>query len=290
MARRRQEEPAPPSRPVPAKDWSSPAGRLRWLLETRFRGNATAFAEMIGFSHTIIGKVARGQSPGRRLLEAVARNLPVSPTWLLTGGGQPFLVAPDVGGGRPGLPVSQVVLPGPPLEHQDLLTGDWVDATPVPLGPSQYWLELVQSQPILRDKTRGFRVGDRILMETDRTRFPRKATLYDHLCVVRLADRMPSPVLAAVNYHLSGEEPEENIEADPFDSEPDPSQLVREEVYVHLPNGEVRHEQRRLRSARFWNQERLVPMDSSEPDLPSIQYHDIVAVWLQLIRRWRAND
>src|SRR5262245_13871744 len=128
--------PTSPAAATPAPDWSTPAARVAWLLETRFRGNRSAFAEAVDVSHTLIGKVAAGQAPGRKLLTAIVQSLPVNPAWLLTGEGQPYLAPPDLGGRR-GLPLSRNLLPGPPLAHQELLSGDWVEVPSPLFAPSQ---------------------------------------------------------------------------------------------------------------------------------------------------------
>src|SRR5947209_10271760 len=98
VVKKRKTRPAAADAPTPAPDWSTPSARVKWLLDSRFRGNRSAFAEAVGVSHTLIGKVAAGQAPGRKLLTAIAQSLSVNPAWLLTGEGQPYLTAPDLGG------------------------------------------------------------------------------------------------------------------------------------------------------------------------------------------------
>src|SRR5207237_5111368 len=121
--------------------------------------------------------------------------------------------------------------PGPPLEHQELVTGGWLDVSAQLSSSSQYWLQLTRGQPILREAARGFRDGDQLLMETDRSGFPRQGDFYFDLCVVRFPDGDPPLKLAAVSYHGEPEYESGWLSADPFDLAPDPKSLVTEQVY-----------------------------------------------------------
>src|SRR5207247_1243130 len=84
-----------------------------------------------------------------------------------------------------GLPVTATLLPGPPLEHQGLLTRGWLDVRTQLFRPTQYWLVLLHTEPILRVPVRGFCVADHLLMETDRANFPRPENLFGHLCIIK---------------------------------------------------------------------------------------------------------
>jgi transcriptional regulator with XRE-family HTH domain len=254
------------------------------LVEHHYEGNRSAFAEKVGVSHTAVSKVVAGRPPGRGLLEKIARELKVSPAWLLTGEGEPS-TEPQ---GQGGVPVARKLLPGSPLEHPDLLLDDWSDAGTL-FGRGQYWLVLTSEQPIVRDPRRGFRVGDHLLVETNRDKFPRKSQLCNHLCVVRFpGGEAPALKLALVEYYPGAiEEGPERLEADSFERDPDPSVLVQEEVYRHYPGGMIRHYQRPLKLTQYRGQERAVPLSEyeTEPVLPKIRYADIAGVWLQILRR-----
>jgi hypothetical protein len=187
-------------------------------------------------------KVLAGHGLGDRFVRAVSEALHINTAWLRSGEGQPYAV---VVGTSPSaeLPVSQVLLPGAPLAHQDLLTGGWVNLSGQLFAPSQYWLLLMSSQPIVREPLHGFRAGDQLLMETDRTRFPREMALCNDLCVVRLPAMSPPLKLGAVTHHEATEENgPARLEVDTFDLALDCSDLIREEVYRHLPGGEVHPE------------------------------------------------
>lgn len=57
---------------------------------------------------------------------------------------------------------------------------------PTPLFTStQYWPHLTSDQPLARKQSLGFRVGDRLLIETDRDRFPPEEKLFNRMSVVQ---------------------------------------------------------------------------------------------------------
>ena len=272
-----------PDRP----DWSTVPARVVWLLETRFGGNRSAFAAAIRFSHTAVNMVARGErKPGPKLLTAIANSLRVRPGWLLRGEGQPFA---DIEGlvGR-GVPTSGLMLPGAPQDHQHMLDGGGLDLGDALFAPSQYWLRLHSDQPIVSPPYRGFRTGDHLLMETSPERFPAKDALTSRVCVVRIGPAETALRLAGVTYYEgSVEDGPERLEADTFALAGDPKKMAREEVYRHLPNGEIQHRTRRLEMRTYRGRERPFPIDegSREPAPPRIRDRDIVAVWLGVLYR-----
>jgi hypothetical protein len=239
-------------------------------------------------SHTLINKVVNGQPPGRKLLTAITDKLRVEPTWLLTGQGQPFKDA-AAAGGRAGIPIFRVPPPGPALEHLDLVTGGWFDLSAQLAAGSQYWLKLTRDQPILREQARGLLVDDLLLMETDCSRFPRAGLLHNELCVVRFSDGDPLLKLAAISFNREPEMESGYLTADPFDLMPDPRTLIREEVYRHYPDGRVSHHKNSLQARESKGKKRPRPAPLNElqlaPMLPRIDYTDIVAVWLEILRR-----
>lgn len=286
MRKKKTPKPTPPSSLTGPQDWGTPAARVKWLVQTRFQGNRSAFAGAVGVSHTIIAKVASGQPPGRKLLTNIAEHLRVNPTWLLTGNGEPYLEPHDLGG-QSGLPASRKLLPGPPFDHQNLLTDGWIDLSGQLFFSSQYWLILVSDQPILREPFLGFRCSDQLLFETDRTRFPRERSLIQSLCIIRFSGNEPQLKLGAVTYIEAAEGEPERLEADTFDLSPDPENVIWEHVYRHYPDGNVGHHKRPLKLIKFREHMRPVPLaeEDHEPALPTIKYGDIVAVWLKILRR-----
>jgi transcriptional regulator with XRE-family HTH domain len=268
------------ARPTTGPKWdlTTAGGRVKWLLDTKYHGNRSAFAEAIGCSHTIISKVASGQSPGRKLLTAIAERLNVNPGWLLMGEGKPFRKS----GPAAAIPVSRVLLAGPPAEHR-FSTEDWIDLTEDVRPASQYWLVLTPSLPIVRSKHRGFSDGDRLLMETDCSRFPRREDVYDDLCIIRPAsdDQLE---LAVVTMEGGSEDEPERLVGYMFQPEPEASGQW-EDVYRHLPDGTIHHERRRVRTFKFRGRTIATPIESDEACLPEIEYSAIIAVWTRILFR-----
>lgn len=268
-------------------DWATTAARVRWLIDNRFGGNRSAFAAKIGFSHTAINKLVTGErQPGVKLLTAIRQHLLVSPAWLLDGQGQPFRDTSDLAGHS--IPVTDALLPGPPLQHLDQVAG-WTDIADQLFAPSQYWLRLSSEQPLVGKPYRGFRGGDQLLMETDRAKFPRKEKLFERLCIVRSPEGTGTLKLASVTHYDAHEDTgPEHLEADTFESAIAHEEIIREEVYRHHPGGEVTHRQRLLQRRLIRGKEYAVPLNETvhdEPALPTIRYTDIIAVWLQILHR-----
>jgi len=254
-------------------EWATVSNRIGWLLETRFHGNRSAMAKRIGFSHTIIARVVGGANPGPRLRDAIATHLHVDPDWLRTGKGQPFAVSATDPSSA--MPVSGVLLPGPPQHHQDQII-HWITVPEVVSSPSRYWLTLRAVQPIVRQPSSGFRTGDHLLMETDPAKFPSETDLFDHLCVLRSLTGGVELRLAMVRYYpASIDDGDARLEADVTEPAETEKQVV-EHVYRHYPDGEVRHQARRSPVAENRS---LVTMP------PFVRYTDIVSVWLKVLRR-----
>lgn len=260
---------------APKPAWGTAPERIKWLVETKFEGNRSAMAKAIGFSHTIVGRVAAGTEPGRRFLEAVTKHLHVNAAWLERGEGQPF--PDDHADEDRGIPVANVPLPGPPMSYQPLLEG-WLVVPEVVPSPSVYWLALQREQAVVAQPSTGFRGGDLLLMETDPAKFPEESDLFGDLCVVRGGEGGSQLRLATVEHRGGGFDDEApHIEADYHDVVKTP-QTVVENVYRHFPNGDVQHFQHRRLPGRGEGA-------AVEPFVPTIRYTDIVSVWLRILRR-----
>jgi transcriptional regulator with XRE-family HTH domain len=155
---------------------------VRLLLDTHFGGNQTQAAERLGVSQSLVNKIVRGQrTPGRKLLEKLARLAGVNPDWVLHGRGQPLL--PPTKGT---LPVSPGLLPGPPGRHADLLTGERHPVAEPFERESRYWMQLHALSPLLHVTAWGILPNDLLLMETSSDLTTRLDLVVGRLCGVRL--------------------------------------------------------------------------------------------------------
>jgi len=64
--------------------------RLRFLIETRFRGSQRAFAQAVGTSDSRVSNWMNAhQAPYRQTIEKIAKACNVNPEWLISGAGTP---------------------------------------------------------------------------------------------------------------------------------------------------------------------------------------------------------
>ncbi len=162
MARRKLDVPPPP-------DLATLAGRIAWLLLHLFGGNLRRMAEAVGLSHSVLSKVIGGrQGAGRRTVEAIAAHPRVNPGWLLHGHGEPLLAARQdaLAEGWP-VPVSRVILPGPPASHPELLTGASFPLAGTFYRESRYWLQVADDDPIVAEPAEKIAAGDLLLLDAD---------------------------------------------------------------------------------------------------------------------------
>ncbi len=236
-------------------EWNDPSGRVKWLVETHYRGNRSSFAAAVGVSHTAIANIVNGKKPpGRKLLTAIAQRLAVNLDWLLTGQDSPF-IGSNSGPAR-GVPISLNLLPGKPSDCISLLAGRWLDDSNRFFTSTQYWLLLETDHGVFQDIRLGFRAGDKILIETDPEKFPDKDSLSEHLCVLNLPEKNKSNlVLGRVTYRPNSRDSTERLSAYLYGDRLVIQKLEHPNEYVG------------------W-----------EPD-PEIRYADIVGVWMRLIRR-----
>jgi hypothetical protein len=268
-------------------DWSSPSARIAWLVKSLQGGNKSRFARAVGFTHAAIIQVTKGRNPGRRLIEEISAKLGVDLNWLHNGKGKPFRGIAS-GDHPPGLPVSRRLLPGPPLDNLQLLSGEWHDLGDLLSCRSRYWLKLRFDEPILNDRARGFRANDELLMETDRGLFPRKERFCDRLCVVKNPNLPSELKLGIVDFCQdelgigSG-----RLVLEVFEEHPRPKSLIRQEVYSHFPDGAVRHSTHTmaLMTKRGRPQLHEVGEMNYEALPATIQHADIVGLWLGILRR-----
>jgi hypothetical protein len=137
--------------------------RVQLLLECRWQGSQRQMARDLGVTQGLISKIVHGmQGAGKRFLTALARHPGISEEWLMRGVGQPLTFPP-----KGTLPVAMGVLPGPPAEHVQLLTGARHPVAEALDRGSRYWLALQPSSPLVRAPELSLLAGDLMLMETD---------------------------------------------------------------------------------------------------------------------------
>jgi hypothetical protein len=152
-------------------DTSTAAGRIRFLLDARWRSQQREMARAVGVAQPSLSRVVNGvQEPGRRLLAKIAAHPEISDTWVYTGQGSPFVapgqLQPSAG---PTLPVSSTILPGPLEACLHMLTGAHYPVSTFHFRLSRYWLKVAAGDPITLDDAWKVLAGDLVLLESDST-------------------------------------------------------------------------------------------------------------------------
>jgi hypothetical protein len=138
--------------------------RLVLVLDRLYGGNQSSLARALGVTQALVSIVVREvQPPTRNLMARLGALERVNPRWVETGEGEPLL--PDV---RGTLPVSDVLLPGPPAEHAALMTGERFAVASAFDRPSCYFWRLTAGHPGLAVDEWRLRQGDLLLMDTSR--------------------------------------------------------------------------------------------------------------------------
>jgi hypothetical protein len=148
-------------------------------------------------------------------MAALAKHPQVNADFLYDGFGDPLL---PVTSGT--LPVTTNILPGPPMAHTNLLTGDRHPISKVLDSETRYWLKLLPNNPIFGAKVFHVNPGDLLLMETARDQLDRNDIVSDHLCALRLANPVTDP----------------NSEADP-NTDPDDERVGYSLGHVFIRDG-----------------------------------------------------
>jgi len=255
------------------------AERVKRLLQNRWNGSRSALAKALHMSVTSVIKVVTGQQqPGRQLLTAIVKNSDVNATWLLTGRGSPYTSV--------GIPVVNQVVPGPSLEHAQLLTDQRLPDLGNLYRPTCYWLKMAKGDAMVREKGCKLQAGDLLLLETDKAFFPPVEELWDSLCAVQVPKANP-PVykLAEVSYYGPSPENAATLSADTFDHGP---RVITETVVREYPDGEMKAFKRRVREAPGTGSRK--PREAVPVHHPGSHYHlqityaDIVAVCILMVR------
>ncbi|HCS50415.1 helix-turn-helix transcriptional regulator [Rubinisphaera sp.] len=183
-------------------------------------------AEALDQSQSSITRVmTRQQAPSGRLIENIAKTPGVNLEWLMRGIGEADSAWESID-----IPVCTALQPKVP-EKLSIAANSSYALTSRHYRPTRYWLRVTGDQPITRSPEEGVIAGDLLLMETDRTAFPEPSKLTQQLCGVNIGNSLK---LAMVNSFEGDEEVgPSRIEADPFDLEIPPSDLVRRYIVEH---------------------------------------------------------
>lgn len=271
-----------------SRDWDTAAGRLRWLLHKHWQGNCSRMAAEIGISPATVNKIDNaGREPGRRVLEALAAWPKINPAWILSGEGEPYVARPA--SSPLVLPVADAPLPGSPEQNSRLLSGERIDCSRI-FSASQYWLALERDEPLLNEPGGGFLAHDRLLMETDRKKFPAERKLFHHLCVVNGVGAKPESqsYLCSVSFVPgSPDDGPARLEAETFDVGLPKHKVVEEFVVRRFPNGTLEASSRKRALTSFRGKSRIAESEESDLDsgVQKISYADIVAVWIGVVMR-----
>ncbi|MCE9560457.1 MAG: hypothetical protein K8U57_00230 [Planctomycetes bacterium] len=160
------------------------------MLDEKYEGNQSQLAAALGVTRALISIVLREVQPPTKNLMARIGSIPgINPRWAADGEGDQF--KPDTTGT---LPVSSVVLPGPPTTCPHLLTGARHLLPDSLYQVTRYWLELPVSSPLIGIAEWKLAAGDLLLTETSLEWTHRLDLILGKLCGVRLRRNPLNPV------------------------------------------------------------------------------------------------
>jgi len=125
--------------------------RIRWLLQAYWESSQSKMARELDCSQATISKVLSGDArPGARLISLICRHAAVSEEWLRSGSGKPpserRLTSVTTAST---LPITRVLLPGPPDAYPDKLEGEEFPIAATMYRPTRCWLDLQHDAAIL---------------------------------------------------------------------------------------------------------------------------------------------
>jgi hypothetical protein len=286
MADRRADE------PEQAGDIAAVKGRLNELCIDDWASKITRMARDLHLPQPALWKILRGdQPPNAQLFMALASHTTVNVHWVITGRGPHHLegkagVVRGDAVARPHVPVAREFLPGPWRQYPGLLDEAAVDPLAI-LTPTQYWVRVRKTDPVIHIKDEELAPGDWLLFETDPVRFPPADELDYRLVVIPGAVRgVKGPRLARVE-SVEGE----MVTVDTFDlGRIDPSQVEEEIVVRELPGGNYHAFRRLVRKAqpgkggKKGTPRRPLRPDEEEYIPLDLKYGDLLAVCVLSIR------
>lgn len=151
--------------------------RINQAIDLLYQGNQVTAARVLGVSQPQISRILSGtRPPTDSFIEALASQPGLNPLWLHGGVGEPLTSGT--------LPVSRMILPGPPEEHVDLCSGERHPVAAVLDRRTRYWLELEAHSVLVQRLALLFLAKDRLLIETARDHLDRVDVLDGQLCAV----------------------------------------------------------------------------------------------------------
>jgi len=178
---------------------------VRYLLKKNWDDNQSKMAEAIGVSQASISQICNGKSePSTAMLKKIAEVGGVEPNWILTGIGEKSL-NPEASLGAC-IPVCDRLLLDPPFKAKNLKSGYRMEVQARYTSIHHYAYRVKSTDAIKNNEPQGIRPLDILIIDTDRSRFPK---LQDYLGTLAVVEgRKRKPVLAHVTHsiHRDGEQ------------------------------------------------------------------------------------
>jgi hypothetical protein len=166
----------------------------------------------IGVSHAGLTRVLNGQSPSGKLLSGLAA-YGIDMQWVLAGSGAPTGARGMTLGGA--LHVSDVILPGSPQDHPELLSPLTMAAASPWALEEAYWYRVTRDSPVAKDNASGVRVGDYLLLESS-ARWTRRPEAYRGRIISLWIPQKECMALGKVDFELASYEPPDEHKVDAY--------------------------------------------------------------------------
>jgi len=178
---------------------------VRYLLKKNWDDNQSKMAEAIGVSQASISQICNGKSePSTAMLKKIAKVGGVEPNWILTGNGETYL-NPEASLGAL-IPVCERLLSGSPAKNKNFKSVCEIEVQARYTSNYHYAYRVNFNDAITNNELWGIRPLDILIIDTNRSRFPK---LQDYLGTLAVVEgRKRKPVLAHVTHsiHRDGEQ------------------------------------------------------------------------------------